>query len=102
MSVEEFLRGRGGLDGTSARLAFQDRWLVFSGFGNHWVVYQRKIRSQKTRVLFAGGPDEALKVLEQGFRKKVANKRVEEEPKACTEQPDETVGALQGALQASG
>jgi hypothetical protein len=74
MSLEEFLRGKGGLDGTGARLAYEDRWMVFSGIGDHWIVYQRKNRTHKTKVLYAGDPTSALEVLERGLKREIVNR----------------------------
>ncbi len=68
-SVHQFLRGKGKLDGTGARLAYEDRWMVFSGIANCWVVYQRKSNTQKTRVLYSGDLPGALDVLGQGRSK---------------------------------
>ncbi len=81
MSVEGFLRGKGKLDGSGARLAYEDRWMVFSGVANHWVVYQRRQSTQKTKLIFAGGPDEALEVLEQGLIVKRKSESIVEDTK---------------------
>ena len=81
MSLEAFMRGKGKLDGTGARLAYEDRWMVFSGVANRWVVYQRKQSTQKTKVLFAGDPDEALEILEQGLLTRSVRETRVEDPK---------------------
>ncbi len=96
MSVEGFLRGKGKLDGTGARLAYEDRWMVFSGVANHWVVYQRKNNTQKTKVIYAGHPDGALEVLERGF---ATGSETVEDPKVCAAEID---GAPQLEGQFSG
>ena len=85
MSVEAFMRGKGKLDGTGARLAYEDRWMVFSGVANRWVVYQRKSNTQKTRVIYAGHPDGALGVLERGF---ATGSETVEDPKVCAAEND--------------
>ncbi len=69
-SVHAFLLGKGKLDGTGARLSFEDRWMVFSGVANCWVVFQRKTNRQKTKVLYSGNLDGALEFLERGPEKK--------------------------------
>ncbi len=80
MSLETFMRGKGKLDGTGARLAYEDRWMVFSGVANRWVVYQRRQSTQKTKLIFAGDPDEALEVLEQGLMAKRKPESIVEDP----------------------
>ncbi len=70
MSVHEFLMGKGKLDGTGARLSFEDRWMVFSGVANCWVVCQRKTGRQKTKVLYSGNLEGALNLLERGPERK--------------------------------
>lgn len=79
MSVEAFLMGKGKLDGTGARLAYEDRWMVFSGVANHWVVYQRRNNTQKTKVIYAGDPEGALGVLERGFALKTDRETIAED-----------------------
>lgn len=69
-SVHEFLTGKGRLDGTGARLSFEDRWMVFSGVVNCWVVFERKSSRQKTKVLYSGSLEEALGFLEIGPERK--------------------------------
>ncbi len=66
VSVHEFLLGKGRLDGTGARLSFEDRWMVFSGVANCWVVFQRKGNRHKTKVLYSGNLDGAMEILERG------------------------------------
>ena len=72
MSVHAFLMGKGKLDGTGARLSYEDRWMVFSGVANCWVVFQRKSNRQKTKVLYSGHLDGAIESLERGPEKKTA------------------------------
>ncbi len=71
-SVHAFLMGKGKLDGTGARLSFEDRWMVFSGVANCWVVFQRKSNRQKTKVLYSGHLDGAIEFLERGPEKNTA------------------------------
>ncbi len=101
MSVEEFLRGKGGLGGTGARLAYEDRWMVFSGVANHWIVYQRRQGTQKTKVLFGGDPDGALEVLEQGLTKKNSKEPAAKVADTLVAQAVAIVDSLQTAPQAT-
>ena len=73
MSFEGFLRDNGGLSRINARISFQDRWMIFSGVNDLWVVYQRKNGTQKTKVLFAGDSRKALEVLGNGMVDKKPN-----------------------------
>ena len=70
MTVEQFLRSTSKLDGNGTRISYEDRWLVFSGIDDHWVVYHRKHRGYRTRVLYAGDLDGALEVLTQGIARR--------------------------------
>jgi len=88
MTLEQLLRTKSGPDGSRARVAFEDRWVVFSGFGDQWIVYQRKYGMYKTKALFAGGLHDALEVLEQGFVKMNATERKPLSPGYLLENPD--------------
>ncbi len=102
MTIQRFMQEKGGLDISAARLSYEDRWLVFSGVSDRWVVYQRKSGRQKTKVIYAGDLGGALEMLARGLTRKSLVERIAEALNMPVEQADVTILALQASFEING
>jgi len=102
MTIQQFMQEKGGLDASAARLSYEDRWLVFSGVGDRWVVYQRKSGRQKTKVIYAGDLGGALEILARGSTRMSMVEGIGKGLNMSVEQADVTIVALQAAFEING
>lgn len=47
----------------TARLVIGDKWLCYDADNDEWTVYRRRYGERKTRTLFQGDRDGAIKVM---------------------------------------